>query len=103
MVAENAPGGSKKRPRQKEHSSCQGRIAIVYQHIRGATLIHGQSRALGGIPAYPRQLTYAFTSQDTPESCPVPRTMLRFAVPSAAHLTICFSPGSHHPGVSVEA
>jgi len=34
--------------------------------IRGATLIHGHdSRALDGVPTYPRQLTYAHTSQNT--------------------------------------
>ena len=33
--------------------------------IRGATLIHGKSHALSKIPAYPRQLTYAITLQNT--------------------------------------
>ena len=33
--------------------------------IRGATLIHGLTRALVGIPSYPRQLTYALTLQNT--------------------------------------
>ncbi len=28
--------------------------------IRGATLIHGMTRALSGIPSYPRQITSAF-------------------------------------------
>ena len=32
---------------------------------RGATLIHGLTRALSEIPAYLRQLTYAYTSQNT--------------------------------------
>ena len=33
--------------------------------IRGATLIHGLTRALVRIPSYPRQLTYASTLQNT--------------------------------------
>ena len=41
--------------------------------IRGATLIHGMTRALGGIPTYPRQLTYALTSRNTLQPCISPR------------------------------
>jgi len=36
-----------------------------FKITRGATLIHGLTRALGGIPSYSRQLTYALTSQNT--------------------------------------
>ena len=36
-----------------------------YIKIRGATLIHGMTRALSEIPTYPRQLTYAHTLQNT--------------------------------------
>ena len=45
-----------------ESCFCQGR---ALKFTRGATLIHGLTRALGGIPSYSRQLTYAFTSQST--------------------------------------
>ena len=40
-----------------ETSLCQGRINT--NSIRGATLIHGMSRALSRIPTYPRQMTSA--------------------------------------------
>jgi len=33
--------------------------------IRDATLLHGNPRALCGIPTYPRQLTHAHALQDT--------------------------------------
>ncbi len=39
--------------------------SVKFKITRGATLIHGLTRALGGIPAYSRQLTYALTSQNT--------------------------------------
>ena len=39
-----------------ETTVCQGRIKHI---IRGATLIHGMTRALSGIPTYPRQMTSA--------------------------------------------
>ena len=39
-----------------ETDLCQGR---ALKFTRGATLIHGTTRALCGIPAYSRQLTYA--------------------------------------------
>ena len=34
-------------------------IKMLFFHIRGATLIHGMTRALSGIPTYPRQMTSA--------------------------------------------
>ena len=46
---------SKKSP-LTETTVCQGRIKHI---IRGATLIHGMTRALSGIPTYPRQMTSA--------------------------------------------
>ena len=64
--------------------------------IRGATLIHGLPRALGRIPSYPRQLTYACTSQNTRHCVPL-------TAPSAVHLTTCFPPGSQPSGLSVGA
>ena len=39
-----------------ESALCQGR---ALKFTRGATLIHGMTRALCGIPSYSRQLTYA--------------------------------------------
>ena len=39
--------------------------SVKFKITRGATLIHGSIRALSGIPAYSRQLTYALTSQNT--------------------------------------
>ena len=80
-----------KTPSTEKHF-CQGRI----EPIRGATLLRGHdSRALDGVPAYSRQLTYAHTSQNTrPKS---------LTAPSAVHLTTCFSPDSQHHGFSVEA
>ena len=74
--------------------------------IRGATLVHGLSlfpgRALCRVPSYPRQLTYALTSWNTPWqliqcSCP------GLTTPSAVHLTTCFSPDSQQHGISVQA
>ena len=53
------------------------------------------SRALCGIQPDPRQLTYAHTSQYT--------WLAPFPAPSAAHLTMCFSPNSQHRGFSVQA
>ena len=38
---------------------------LQYDSTRGATLIHGITRALSRIPRYPRQLTYAHTLQNT--------------------------------------
>jgi len=70
---------------------CQGRMKI-----RGATLIHGRSRALCGIPAYPRQLTYAPTLQNT-------LCRAHLTAPSAAHLTTCFLPDSQRRRLSVRA
>ena len=54
------------------------------------------TRALVGIPAYPRQLTYAPTSQDT-------LCRAHFTAPSAVHLTTCFLPDSQHHRLSVKA
>ncbi len=54
------------------------------QLIRGATLLHGFSRALCGVPAYPRQLTYVLTLQNT--LC----FHAHLTAPSAAHLTRVF-------------
>ena len=65
--------------------------------IRGATLLHGMNRALYRIPAYPRQLTYAPTLQNTLRPAP------HLTAPSAVHLTACFLPGSQHPGLSGKA
>ena len=75
---------------------CQGR---AYPYARGATLLHGPftDRALSGVPTYPRQLTYAHTSQNTqPELRPL-------TAPSAVHLTVRVLPGSQLPGLSVKA
>ena len=63
--------------------------------IRGATLIHDLTRALSEIPSYLRLVTLAQTSQNT--------LIAHFTAPSAVHLTICFAPGSQHPGFSVRA
>lgn len=63
--------------------------------IRGATLIHDLTRALSEIPSYLRLVTLAQTSQNTLTN--------HFTAPSAVHLTICFVPGSQHPGFSVGA
>jgi len=63
--------------------------------IRGATLIHDLTRALSEIPSYLRLVTLAQTSQNT--------LIAHFTAPSAVHLTICFAPGSQHPGFSVGA
>ena len=52
-------------------------------------------RALSRVPTYPRQLTYAHTSQNTwPKS---------LTAPSAVHLTTCFLPDSQHRRLSVKA
>ena len=41
-------------------------ISVKDELHRGATLIHGHlCRALSEIPSYPRQVTYAFTLQNT--------------------------------------
>ena len=61
--------------------------------IRGSTLIHGMTRALCGIPAYPRQLTYASTLQNTKQI-----ENLLFPAPSAVHLMTCFPPVLSTPG-----
>ena len=86
---------------------CQGRIKIFIDRvIRGATLVHGLSlfpgRALCRVPSYPRQLTYALTSWNTPWqlvqcSCP------GLTTPSAVHLTTCFLPDSQQHGLSGKA
>ena len=39
-----------------------------FKITRGATLIHGLTRALGGIPSYSRQLTYDVTEYLIPEN-----------------------------------
>ena len=64
--------------------------------IRGATLIHGMTRALSRIPTYPRQMTSA---------CNVAEYFVKshLTAPSAVHLTTCFSPDSQHHRLSVEA
>ena len=83
-----------KTPRQKM-MLCQGRI--LYENstiIRGATLLHGLTRALSGIPSYPRHMTSARTSQNT-------LCMPHFTAPSAAHLTTCFPPASQPRRLSV--
>ena len=69
---------------------------LQYDSTRGATLIHGITRALSRIPTYPRQLTYAHTLQNTLEN-------IHLTAPSAVHLTTCFSPGSQLPRLSVKA
>lgn len=48
---------------------------LQYDSTRGATLIHGITRALSRIPTYPRQLTYAHTLQNTLESLPFDCTL----------------------------
>ena len=59
-------------------------------------MIHGNDAVqLAGYQLYPRQLTYAHTSQNT--------WQWPFTAPSAVHLTTCFSPDSQHRGFSVEA
>ena len=70
---------------------CQGRI----YYIRGATLIHDLTRALSEIPAYLRQFTHALRRRIL--------CKIHLTAPSAVHLTICFVPGSQHPGFSVGA
>lgn len=40
------------------------RTSVIF-FTRGATLLHGMTRALCGIPLYSRQLTYASTSRNT--------------------------------------
>ena len=67
--------------------------------IRGATLT-SQERpcALSGIPAYPRQLTYANTLQNT-----LWVWNSHLTAPSAVHLTTCFLPDSQHRRLSVKA
>ena len=64
--------------------------------IRGATLIHGMTRALSRIPTYPRQMTSA---------CNVAEYFVKshLTAPSAVHLTTCFSPDSQHHRLSVKA
>ena len=88
------PGRNTKTP--VPDNFCQGR---AYPYARGATLLHGPftGRALSGVPTYPRQLTYAHTSQNTrPELRPL-------TAPSAVHLTVRFLPSSQLPGLSVKA
>lgn len=88
------PGRNAKTP--VPDNFCQGR---AYPYARGATLLHGPftGRALSGVPTYPRQLTYAHTSQNTqPELRPL-------TAPSAVHLTTCFLPDSQHLRLSVKA
>ena len=75
----------------------QTHLSRTNHPIRGATLFHGLTRALCGIPLYPRQLTYAPTSQNTLEPPP------HLTAPSAVHLTTCFSPDSQRRGLSVQA
>ena len=91
----------KKSPRQN-NILCQGRInsqQTMHLLIRGATLIYSHyDCTLSRISSYPRQLTYAFTSQNTLHCISVHLT-----VPSAVHLIICFSPDSQQHGLSVEA
>lgn len=70
---------------------------LQYDSTRGATLIHGITRALSRIPTYPRQLTYAHTLQNTLGK----RSHL--TAPSAVHLTTCFLPDSQHLRLSVKA
>lgn len=42
---------------------------------RGATLLHGLTRALSEIPTYLRQLTYALTSRNTEPKLAVPHAL----------------------------
>ncbi|GEM_PF-4469982 len=56
-------------------------------------LVLRHCRTLSRIPAYPRQLTYASTSQNTQLSL--------LTAPSAVHLMTSFPPGSQHLGLSV--
>ena len=64
--------------------------------IRGATLIHGMTRALSRIPTYPRQMTSA---------CNVAEYFVKshLTAPSAVHLTTCFLPDSQQHRLSVKA
>ena len=74
--------------------------------IRGATLVHGLSlfpgRALCRVPSYPRQLTYALTSWNTPWQL-VQCSYFGLTTPSAVHLTTCFLPDSQQHGLSGKA
>mgnify|MGYP007011380859 CR=1 FL=1 len=67
-----------------ESHFCQGR---ALKFTRDATLIHGTTRALCGIPAYSRQLTYASRHRILSLLC----NLQPFTVPSAAHLADCIS------------
>ena len=73
---------------------------------RGATLVHGLSlfpgRALCRVPSYPRQLTYALTSWNTPWQ-PIQCSCPGLTTPSAVHLTTCFLPDSQQHGLSGKA
>ena len=71
---------------------CRGRIDKISAVPPRFTAL---GRALGRVPSYPRQLTYAHTLQNT--------LLSHLTAPSAAHLTTCFRPGSQHPGLSVQA
>ncbi len=79
---------------------CQGRTAYFLSNVRHDPRCHlafmGETHALSGIPAYPRQLTYAYTLQNT-------LWKSHFTAPSAVHLTICFLPDSQHRRLSVKA
>ena len=61
--------------------------SVKFKITRGATLIHGSTRALSGIPAYSRQLTYASRHRILSLLC----NLQPFTVPSAAHLADCIS------------
>ena len=88
-MLQTSPGINKNAPDRIR--VCQGRIIANPR----CHLASRPGRALCRIPAYPRQLTYASTSQATPQ--------LRFTAPSAAHLTTCFSPDSQQHRLSVKA
>ena len=86
----SCPGANKNAP--DRNLSCQGRISF----IRGATLIYGFAHTLCGIPAYPRQLTYA------------PRRVILRVFPAfpralSGPFDGLFLPGSQRPGLSVKA
>ena len=71
---------------RKQKTPVPDMIVKDERDARGATLIHGVSRALCGIRTYPRQLTYASTSRNTE---PKP-----FPAPSVIHLPARILPGS---------
>ena len=64
--------------------------------IRGATLIHGATRALCRIPTYPGNWRM-------PTRCRILWEKPHLTAPSAAHLTTCFLPDFQHHRLSVKS